>query len=183
MPDTILFALRMSHFFFGVVMTMTALFLILLVLVQRGRGGGLSGALGGMGGQSAFGTKAGDTFTKITIAGSIFWILLCVIAVKSLSPLQAEEDEEGEQNTVQQPFDGLVPPPAPDDASTSGDDQTGDDQTGDDAGVGSTEATTEPDGTAEPDSTAAPVDPPVDAESNPDDATNGSDNNDSTDGQ
>jgi len=29
----------------------TALFLILLVLVQRGRGGGLTGALGGMGGQ------------------------------------------------------------------------------------------------------------------------------------
>ncbi|MFM9196710.1 MAG: preprotein translocase subunit SecG, partial [Planctomycetia bacterium] len=44
----------------GSMLVLTSLFLILLVLVQRGRGGGLAGALGGMGGQSAFGTKAGD---------------------------------------------------------------------------------------------------------------------------
>ena len=43
-----------------------SIFLILLVLVQRGRGGGLAGALGGSGGSSAFGAKAGDTFTIIT---------------------------------------------------------------------------------------------------------------------
>ena len=61
--------------FFGVLMFLTALFLILLVLVQRGRGGGLSGALGGMGGQSAFGTKAGDLFTRITMFLATFWIL------------------------------------------------------------------------------------------------------------
>ncbi|MDP6059564.1 MAG: preprotein translocase subunit SecG, partial [Pirellulaceae bacterium] len=48
-------------------MFLTALFLILLVLIQRGRGGGLAGAFGGAGGQSAFGTKAGDMFTRITI--------------------------------------------------------------------------------------------------------------------
>jgi preprotein translocase subunit SecG len=30
-----------------------------------------------MGGQSAFGTKAGDTFTKITIVTAIIWIVLC----------------------------------------------------------------------------------------------------------
>jgi preprotein translocase subunit SecG len=58
-----------------------ALFLILLVLVQRGRGGGLAGALGGMGGQSAFGAKAGDTFTKITMWTAFLWIVLCVVAV------------------------------------------------------------------------------------------------------
>ena len=57
---------------FGILMFATALFLILLVLVQRGRGGGLSGALGGMGGQSAFGTKAGDLFTRITIGAAAF---------------------------------------------------------------------------------------------------------------
>ncbi len=57
------------------------LFLILLVLIQRGKGGGLAGAFGGMGGQSAFGTKAGDLFTRITIGVAGVWILLCVIAV------------------------------------------------------------------------------------------------------
>ena len=42
----------------------------------------MAGAFGGMGGQSAFGTKAGDTFTKITIVVAAFWILLCVATVK-----------------------------------------------------------------------------------------------------
>jgi preprotein translocase subunit SecG len=65
-----------------VFMFLIAVFLILLVLVQRGRGGGLAGALGGMGGQSAFGTKAGDLFTRITIGAATVWILLCVLGVK-----------------------------------------------------------------------------------------------------
>lgn len=59
-----------------------AIFLILLVLVQRGRGGGLAGALGGMGGSSAFGAKAGDVFTKITAVSACLWIVLCIIATK-----------------------------------------------------------------------------------------------------
>lgn len=63
---------------------LTAVFLILLVLIQRGKGGGLAGAFGGMGGQSAFGTKAGDTFTKITVGVATFWILLCIISVAVL---------------------------------------------------------------------------------------------------
>ena len=57
-----------------------AIFMILLVLVQRGRGGGLAGALGGPGGSSAFGTKAGDTFTKITSYTALIWMALCVVA-------------------------------------------------------------------------------------------------------
>ncbi|NIL97112.1 MAG: preprotein translocase subunit SecG, partial [Planctomycetales bacterium] len=59
---------------------------ILLVLVQRGRGGGLTGALGGMGGQSAFGTKAGDMFTRITVGAAIFWILLCMVTIALFNP-------------------------------------------------------------------------------------------------
>lgn len=62
----------------GLLILLTSIFLILVVLVQRGRGGGLTGALGGMGGQSAFGTKAGDTFTRVTIGVAAFWILLCI---------------------------------------------------------------------------------------------------------
>jgi preprotein translocase subunit SecG len=69
----------------GTLMFLAAVFLILLILVQRGRGGGLTGALGGMGGQSAFGAKAGDTFTKITIWASAIWILLCMTAVVALN--------------------------------------------------------------------------------------------------
>lgn len=71
----------LSHYFFGITLFLTSLFLILLVLVQRGRGGGIAGALGGAGGQSAFGTKAGDLFTRITIGVATFWILLCCAAI------------------------------------------------------------------------------------------------------
>ena len=61
-----------------------AVFMILLVLIQRGRGGGLVGAFGGMGGQSAFGTKAGDLFTRITMWSAFVWIVLCAVATKCL---------------------------------------------------------------------------------------------------
>ncbi len=76
-----LFAVQFWHAFFGILMFLSAVFLMLLVLVQRGRGGGLAGALGGMGGQSAFGTKAGDTFTKLTIVVASLWIFLSMAAV------------------------------------------------------------------------------------------------------
>jgi len=58
-----------------VFLLLASIFLVLLVLIQRGRGGGLAGALGGMGGYSAFGTRAGDIFTRITIVAAAFWIL------------------------------------------------------------------------------------------------------------
>ena len=67
------------HMFVGI-------FLIGLILLQRGRGGGLAGSFGGMGGQSAFGTKAGDIFTRITIGVAILWIVLacaCILVVNA----------------------------------------------------------------------------------------------------
>jgi preprotein translocase subunit SecG len=60
---------------------LTSIFLILLILVQRGKGGGLVGAFGGMGGQSAFGAKAGGIFWATSIAAGV-WILLCICTVK-----------------------------------------------------------------------------------------------------
>lgn len=73
-----------SHYFFGIGIFLTSMFLVMLVLVQRGRGGGIAGALGGAGGQSAFGTKAGDLFTRITVGVATFWILLCCAAILTL---------------------------------------------------------------------------------------------------
>jgi preprotein translocase subunit SecG len=68
-------------------LVLTAVFLIGLVLVQRGKGGGLAGAFGGLGGQSAFGTKAGDLFTRVTIGAALFWIVLCLAVVNVLGTL------------------------------------------------------------------------------------------------
>lgn len=85
----------------AILMFLTSLFLILLILVQRGRGGGLAGAFGGMGGQSAFGTKAGDLFTRITIVVAAVWILLSVAAIKILNQSQSVF---GEGNTGKSVF-------------------------------------------------------------------------------
>ncbi len=60
---------------------LTGVVLIVIILIQRGRGGGLAGAFGGLGGQSAFGARAGDTFTRVTIGVATFWILLCILGV------------------------------------------------------------------------------------------------------
>jgi preprotein translocase subunit SecG len=73
-----------TQLFFGSVLLIIGVFLILIVLVQRGRGGGLTGALGGMGGQSAFGAKAGDLFTRITMVTAAVWILFSMISIKML---------------------------------------------------------------------------------------------------
>ncbi len=107
-----------------VLLLLTASVLIVLVLIQRGKGGGLSGAFGGMGGQSAFGTKAGDLFTKITIGVAAFWIVLCIISVRVLGiggsvlsqnlgrqPAQPAGSSAGESHTKQ--GDGHVPPARP----------------------------------------------------------------------
>lgn len=54
--------------------------LILLVLIQKGRGGGLSSAFGGAGGNTAFGAKTGDVLTWATsIVFAVFIILAMVL--------------------------------------------------------------------------------------------------------
>jgi preprotein translocase subunit SecG len=60
---------------------LTGCVLIFLVLIQRGKGGGLAGAFGGVGGSSAFGSRAGDIFTRVTIIVAAFWILLIGVHV------------------------------------------------------------------------------------------------------
>ena len=70
----------------NIVLVLSSLFLILLVLIQRGKGGGLSGAFGGSGGSSAFGSRAGDTFTRITIYAAAFWVLFIMITIRMTQP-------------------------------------------------------------------------------------------------
>jgi preprotein translocase subunit SecG len=56
-----------------------ALFLILLILIQKGRGGGLASAFGGMGGNTAFGSKTGDVLTWATSVIFGIFLLLAII--------------------------------------------------------------------------------------------------------
>jgi preprotein translocase subunit SecG len=64
---------------------LTGLFLIGVVLIQRGKGGGLAGAFGGVGGSSPFGSKAGDAFTKFTGYVFFVWIVLIMLQVRVMN--------------------------------------------------------------------------------------------------
>lgn len=83
------------------------MFMMLVVLIQRGRGGGLAGAFGGAGGSSAFGTKAGDVFTKITIVCALVWFCLAGFSGIALRAKEsrfdgganAKTDETEDENT------------------------------------------------------------------------------------
>ncbi|MGV3484103.1 MAG: preprotein translocase subunit SecG [Planctomycetaceae bacterium] len=89
----------------GFSMFAVSLFLILLILVQRGRGGGLTGALGGPGGQSAFGTKAGDLFTRITSFVALGWITLCAFTMWLLGPDTTIQADAGRPEIKASPTD------------------------------------------------------------------------------
>lgn len=89
----------------NVVLFVLSLLMIGLILIQRGKGGGLAGAFGGAGGSSAFGSRAGDTFTRITIIMAAVWMLLIMIMIKvipqpttpsSPTTVTAPSDEGGE---------------------------------------------------------------------------------------
>ena len=70
----------LSQYIFGSLLFTLSFLIIAIILLQRGRGGGLTGALGGLGGQSAFGVKAGDIFTRITAVLVLLWITVCALA-------------------------------------------------------------------------------------------------------
>ncbi len=75
--------------------------LIGLVLLQKNRGSGLSGAFGGVGGHSAFGTKTGDMLTWVTVCLATLFLVLNVAANFVFEP----------EPTVQAP--PVAPPVAP----------------------------------------------------------------------
>jgi preprotein translocase subunit SecG len=76
--------------------------LMLVILVQKGRGSGLSGAFGGGGGgSSAFGAKTGDVFTWITVGLAALFIVSAVAAnyVLDESPTAMAEREQASEAT------------------------------------------------------------------------------------
>src|SRR5215203_3027806 len=56
-----------------------AVLLVLLILIQKGRGGGISSAFGGAGGNTAFGSKTGDVLTWATSVVFAIFLVMCVI--------------------------------------------------------------------------------------------------------
>ncbi len=86
------------------VLIVLSLILIFIVLIQRGKGGGLAGAFGGAGGSSAFGSRAGDAFTKITLYMAGIWVLVIMINVKINQPGKpADEPKQSESQPAEKP--------------------------------------------------------------------------------
>ncbi|HOB76085.1 MAG TPA: preprotein translocase subunit SecG [Phycisphaerae bacterium] len=83
----------------------TCILLILVVLLQKGRGGGLAGAFGGAGGYSAFGAKTGDVFTWITVGLTGMFVLMAVLGNYAFVPSPTESPKP----PVVQPENGAQP--------------------------------------------------------------------------
>ena len=64
---------------------LAALILVFIVLIQKGKGGGLSAAFGGIG-SSLLGTKTGDFLTWITISMASLFIVVALVLDKWWRP-------------------------------------------------------------------------------------------------
>jgi preprotein translocase subunit SecG len=116
----------------GLMLIFVSAFMILLILVQRGRGGGLTGALGGAGGQSAFGSKAGDVFTRITIGTAVVWIFLSMITISIYNSPPPPPAKAGDDTGLIDASTGEGDAAAEKDATTDGKLPSGDGKTLDD---------------------------------------------------
>ena len=78
--------------------------LVLMILIQKGRGGGLSGAFGGAGaGGGVLGSKTGDFLTWVTIGLVGLFLTLAVVMAKWYKP-SAASDFDASPQTQQEPL-------------------------------------------------------------------------------
>lgn len=86
------------YFIFGTVGVLLVFFLVVcifmmgIILIQKPRGGGLSGAFGGAGGssQAVFGSRVGDVLTWITVGCFIAFLGLAVGLTYAVRPPESE---------------------------------------------------------------------------------------------
>ncbi|MHC4324245.1 MAG: preprotein translocase subunit SecG [Planctomycetota bacterium] len=83
--------------------------LVLMILIQKGRGGGLSGAFGGAMAGGVLGSKTGDFLTWVTIVLVGVFLFLAVVMAKFYKP-SAAGDYDVSPQTQQQPLEGTEQP-------------------------------------------------------------------------
>jgi len=83
--------------------------LILIILIQKGRGGGLSGAFGGAMASGILGSKTGDFLTWVTIVLVGVFLTLAVVMAKFYKPTAAGDYDVSPQ-TQQQPLESPEQP-------------------------------------------------------------------------
>jgi preprotein translocase subunit SecG len=70
----------------GAIFILCAVALVLVILIQKGRGGGLSSAFGGGMASGLLGSKTGDFLTWVTIVLVSTFLLLAVVMAKFYKP-------------------------------------------------------------------------------------------------
>jgi len=70
----------------GVLFVLCCVALILIVLIQKGRGGGLSAAFGGAMAGGILGSKTGDFLTWVTIVLVSVFLILAIVMAKFYRP-------------------------------------------------------------------------------------------------
>ena len=93
--------------FAAVLFVLVCVVLVLVILVQKGRGGGLSGAFGGGMAGGLLGSKTGDFLTWVTIVMVAVFLLLAVLLAKFYKPevsaFGTEQPAATEQPAPQEP--------------------------------------------------------------------------------
>jgi protein translocase SecG subunit len=87
----------------AVVFFICAVMLILIVLIQKGKGGGLSAAFGGGMASGLLGSKTGDFLTWITIGAVGVFLALAVVMAKVYKPGISDFGEGQPRQTQQTP--------------------------------------------------------------------------------
>ena len=72
-------AAQWYHTILAIFFAVLAILLMIVILLQRGKGVGLAGAFGGTGGGTAFGAKTGDILTWVTIVGAVMLLAYTVV--------------------------------------------------------------------------------------------------------
>ena len=96
-------------FLFAVV----AVLLMIVILLQRGKGVGLAGAFGGTGGHAAFGAKTGDVLTWFTVIGAGVLLLFAILLNFVFEPQMAGIDSTPPPGNTLPPTTPSVPESTP----------------------------------------------------------------------
>jgi preprotein translocase subunit SecG len=101
----------------AVLFLICAVVLILIILIQKGKGGGLSGALGGGAVSGLLGSKSKEPLTWITIALVGVFLTLAIVMAKFYKPVISDFEAGQFQETPvrqEQPRGPEFPPPIED---------------------------------------------------------------------
>jgi len=92
----------------GSLLVFICFILMLVILLQKGRGGGFAGAFGGAGGSSTFGAKTGDVFTWITVIVAGLFVVVTVWSnfVFDESPRPKLASDSAQATPIEIPVEG-----------------------------------------------------------------------------